>query len=263
MSAYDGDKINYIEECIQSIIAQNFNDFEVVLINDGITKEELRQYIESLKEIDPRIKIYENEKNSGLAASMNNAISKAKGKYLARMDSDDIMLPDRLQKQVEYLEQHPEVDIVGSFYKEINDSHEILNEVSLPIEHKKMIKSFPRRNPLAHVSVMMRQSFIQKSGLYPTHTITDEDTLMWVNGAKNGAIMANIPEYLLKVRVSDNFYKRRAGFKKALQDAKNRIRVIEELKLSRFNLIFVFLRFVFQINPFTTLTYLGYKYLRK
>lgn len=263
MSVYNGDNIEYVKQCVQSICAQTFSNFEVVLIDDGITKKELQEYISTISLTDSRFKIYRNKINSGLAVSMNNAIKEAKGKYYARMDADDLMYPDRLQKQYDFLERNPEVDIVGSFYVEINDQKEILNKVTLPVEHKKMIETFPRRNPLAHVSVMMRKKFLEKSGLYPVNTYTDEDTLMWLNGIKNGATLANIPEYLLKVRVSNNFYKRRGGYQKAIGDLENRLLIIRELKLSKLNYTYVVLRFLFQLNPFSKLTYLGYKYLRK
>lgn len=262
MSVYNGDKINYIQECISSISSQTFTDFEVVLIDDGISVIELKKYIRSLTDIEPRIRLFENYKNLGLAFSMNHAIKMARGEYLARMDSDDLMEPNRLQSQIEFLKLHPNVDIVGSFYNEISEKGNVLNKVILPTDHKKMVKMFPRRNPLAHVSVMMKRQFIEKSGLYPLSSYSDEDTLMWLSGIKNGAIMANIPKYLLSVRVSNDFYKRRGGIKKAYRDAKNRCYVIKELGLSKLNYMYVLFRFLFQLNPFTKLTSLGYKYFR-
>lgn len=261
MSVYDGDDLLYVQECIQSIFDQTFTHFEIILVDDGIKRKDLKMYLNSLPGKDSRIKLIANEKNSGLAYSMNQAIKKGNGKYYARMDADDLMLPDRILKQVTFLDHNPSIDIVGSFYYEINDKEIIINEVTLPIKHAKMVSTFPRRNPLAHVSVMMRREFIAKSGLYPL-SLTDQDTLMWVNGIKNSAVLANLPEFLLKVRVSNDFYKRRAGYKKALNDAKNRAYIIRELKLSKFNFFYVGLRFLFQLNPFHKLTHLGYKYLR-
>ncbi len=261
MSVYDGDDPQYVKECIESIQAQTLKDFELVLVDDGITREDLKRVLSEYANKDDQINLYHNEKNSGLAFSMNHAIEKAQGEFYARMDADDLMMPERLEKQLDFLQKHPEIDIVGSYYLEINEEEEVINKVTLPLEHKEMVKSFARRNPLAHVSVLMRKSFIEMSGPYPIVS-SDQDTLMWANGIKNGAQLANIPEYLLKVRVSEDFFKRRGGFKKAYQDAKNRAYVIRSLNLSPFNYIYVALRFLFQLNPFPKLTYWGYKYLR-
>ena len=125
-----------------------------------------------------------------------------------------------------------------------------------------MLKSFGKRNPVAHPSVLMRKEFFEKAGAYPINTKTDEDTMLWLNAFLGGCKFANIEEPLTNMRVSDSFYERRAGFPKAYSDLKNRLKIINYLNLSGLNYLFAFARFVIQIIPSSTFTKFMYKNLR-
>ena len=122
MPAYNAEK--YITEAIDSILFQTFKDFEFIIINDAST-DSTKDIIESYK--DPRIKLVNNEQNKGVAKSLNIGISVACGKYIARMDADDIALPERFQKQFDFMEQHPNIDVCGSWAKKTGNENEIIN----------------------------------------------------------------------------------------------------------------------------------------
>src|SRR5690554_3918162 len=104
---------NFIDECLKSILNQTYKNIEVLLVDDGSTDNS----VEKIKKYsDPRIRLIQNERNMGIPYTRNVGLKEAKGKYIAIMDSDDISMPIRIEKQVAYLEQHPEIDAVSSFY---------------------------------------------------------------------------------------------------------------------------------------------------
>ncbi len=116
MSVYNGDM--YLKEAIESILNQTFTDFEFLIINDGsIDKSE--KVIKSYS--DKRIRYYKNSKNLGLAASLNKGVGLSKAKYLARMDGDDVSYPNRLEKQVNFMDVNPEIDVCGTWVKHLEN----------------------------------------------------------------------------------------------------------------------------------------------
>ena len=117
MSVYNSAR--FLAEAIQSILGQTYNDFEFIIVDDGSSDQSL-EIIRSYAKMDNRIRVLENEKKYGLAASLNRCIFIAKGDYIARMDADDICVPDRLEKQIAFLEQHPNIGIIGGSVQEID-----------------------------------------------------------------------------------------------------------------------------------------------
>jgi len=263
MSVYDGDNSLFIRESVESIVNQSYDNIEIILVGDGVTKLDLIHEIEKLqKEYTTVLNYFPQDVNKGLAACMNKAISLAKGVFIARMDADDIMNSQRIEKQLSYLNKYKEVDIVGSWILEFNMDSGSEKLVSFPLRHEDMLKSFGKRNPIAHPSVLMRKGFFEKAGAYPLDTVTDEDTMLWLNAFLGGCKFANIEEPLTNMRVSDSFYGRRAGFSKAYADFRNRLKVIRGLNLSRLNYSFAFARFFIQIIPSSTFKKFMYKNLR-
>ena len=165
MSVYNGHK--YLGETIDSILIQTLADFEFILIDDGSSDGAL-EIMKSKQAGDQRIRLIQNEKNIGLAASLNRGIEIAKGKYIARMDADDICLPTRFQKQVDYLEKHPEIWILGCGNYHIDDKGNILNVGSFfdnPLKLRwNMI--FGKDGVVLHPCVMMVTDKIKQYGAY-------------------------------------------------------------------------------------------------
>jgi len=217
MAVYNGEK--FLKEAMESILTQTFTDFEFLIINDGSTDNSVK-IIEEFN--DPRIRLIHNEKNLKLIASLNKGISLAKGKYIARMDSDDISMPDRLKKEVNFLENSLEYGLVGTYYTVIDGEGVNQRNVSYPSSND-LIKLFLSLNcPLAHGSIMGKCELF-KQNLYGSKQYPDvEDYELWTRIAKLTKIH-NIPEYLFKYRV----------YGESFSDTKTQLMYNQTLELSK------------------------------
>ncbi len=188
----------YLNEAIESILNQTFTDFEFIIIDDCSTDGSL-EIIKSYD--DKRIILIENEFNKGYVFGLNYAISIARGKYIARMDSDDISVSYRFKRQFDFLEENTRVTICGSFM-EIVHNYEPIN---YPISHDEIKVQFLDNSCLAHPSVMFRKSFIIENNLiYDENMTPAEDYDLWTKIASINAFFSNIPERLVKYRVHEN-----------------------------------------------------------
>lgn len=216
MSLYKLDQLYYFELAINSILKQTYKKFECYVFYDGIISNEIEIYLSLLK--DKRINIIRRSYNKGLACSLNDLLNiiLPKGyQYIARMDADDISMPNRLEKQIAYMEQHPDIDCLGTWAIEINNKGEAFFKKQMPPTHNECLELFKKRDCMIHPTVMFRRSYFEKAGLYPEDTYFGEDTMMWAKGFKAECKFANLPEYLLKFRLDDHFFERRRGWKHA------------------------------------------------
>ena len=165
MSVYDGHK--YLGQTIESVLGQTYRYFEFIIIDDGSSDGSL-DIIQSYKEKDSRIILIQNETNIGLALSLNKGIQIAQGKYLARMDADDICLPDRFKMQVEFLEQNPGIWILGCNVFHIDEQGEIIKEGKYATDSNDLRWNmlFGKSGVICHPCVMMVAEKIRESGLY-------------------------------------------------------------------------------------------------
>ncbi len=265
VSLYKNDKFKYFKKSVDSILGQTYRNFDLFIQCDGMVEEDCRNYILSLE--DKRIHFRERNENRGLARSLNELLTEEvlpqKYEYIARMDADDICVENRFEQQVLFLEENPMIDIMGGFIDEIDENDNFIQKVTYPTNHNDMKDFFGKRNPLAHMTVMFRKSYFEKAGIYPEDTNLDEDTMFWFKGFKNNCMFANIPEVMVRVRVNSDFYGRRNGFKKSYSDFKNRAKIIRGLNLSFVNYFWAMGRFVLMSLPFSNLTEIMYKKMRK
>ena len=183
---------------------------------DGPIRSDVDEYITGLS--DERVRVYVRNENKGLAQSMNELLTVVmpqRYNYIARMDADDISLPNRFDRQLAYFAEHPEVECLGTWAMEINSNGEEYFRKQMPETHNECWKLFKKRDCMIHPTVMFRRSYFDKAGLYSLDTYFGEDTMMWAQGFKAGCIFANVPEYLFKFRLDDNFFERRRGWKHA------------------------------------------------
>lgn len=194
MPVYNGEK--YLREAIDSILNQSFVDYELLIINDGSNDNSI-SVIESFK--DSRIKLVHNEKNIGLAETCNRGLDLATGEYIARMDCDDVSLPDRLRKQFEFMESHPEIGICGTWAKVIGENQGyIIKKPTTSLETK---TSLLFSTCFIHPTVMMRKEVINNSGIrYKKEFDPGDDYVFWVE-ISNFTKFANLPEVLLHYRM--------------------------------------------------------------
>ena len=250
MGVYNELNKDILMEAVNSILHQTFEDFEFIIYDDGSCPE-AATLLREVEGLDERIKLIGQDENHGLAFSLNACIDEAKGKYIARMDADDISVPNRLANQVNYLLLHPEVDVVGGRIEEINEQSERNGKsVTYPLTHQECFKFFRYRDPLAHPAVMFRKSFFDKAKGYRNEYRKNQDTMLWFDGFMNGCIFANLDETVLLFRVTDDFYKnRRNGFKRAKKMLKDRFMINKALHYDWSAYLFSFLMFIMTLTP--------------
>jgi glycosyltransferase involved in cell wall biosynthesis len=195
MPVYNGE--SYLAEAIDSILSQTFTDFELIIIDDGSTDNSL-QVLQDCQKRDTRIKLVARE-NRNLATTLNDIIDIARGKWIARMDQDDIALPQRFEKQLQWLDQTG-ADICGSSVKFFGSADKRILKHPQTDQAIKMAMLFG--SPFAHPSVMMRTEFV-KELRYDKAWEKAEDYDLWERAARAGWKMSNVPEVLLHYRQHD------------------------------------------------------------
>lgn len=187
----------YIERAVQSILKQSFQDFELIIVNDD-SKDGTKEKLESLCMMDKRIKVLHNKKNRGLAYSLNRGIAVSKGKYIARMDGDDVALPKRLEKQYHYMENNPLIDICGSNYKKIGMDSGVVAMSNESDDIKAFLIFY---SPLGHSTWFIRKSFLLEYDLkYNTKYRSAQDYELFYR-CMNYANVACLQDVLLLYRV--------------------------------------------------------------
>ena len=231
LSIYKNDRLKFVQEALESLYTQS-QKADILIKIDGEIDNRLEAFLRQEHADEKIVYLSKREENRGLAVSLNELIEEALSRgyeYLFRMDADDICDKKRFEKQIAFMEKHQDIDVCGTFIEEFGEGIAYSKTVKYPLRHEEMFRFFGKRVPLAHVSACFRKRFFQKTGLYPTASPTNEDTLLWMKGFAAGCKFANIPEVLVYVRVSEDFFGRRGGFKKAWSDLQDRILVINAL----------------------------------
>lgn len=189
----------FLEEAIESVLVQSYKDFEFIIIDDRSTDNSW-QIIKKYKTTGKKIRAFRNKKNLGLGTTLNKAIKKAKGVYIARMDADDIMAPNRLEKQIGFLQRNHGVVAVGSFMKEIDEKGEVIGKRRLPTGHKQIYEMMYYLMGLQHPSIMFNRKLIPADFVWYKEKNFVEDLDMLFRLLPYGKF-ANIPEYLMFYRI--------------------------------------------------------------
>ncbi len=196
MSVFNGEA--YLREAVESILSQTLSDFEFIIINDGST-DGAASILESYAQSDRRVRVYHQE-NRGLIASLNRGCALAQRKYIARMDGDDISLGDRLMRQMEFLEKHAEVGLLGGAMEYIDSTGKTLATRHYPIQDRDVRSRLLLDTPFAHNTVVMRKEAFLSSGGYRAAFEGAEDYDLWVRMARH-CQLANLGEVVLKYRI--------------------------------------------------------------
>ncbi|MEK5382447.1 glycosyltransferase [Niallia sp. FSL W8-0635] len=197
MSCYN-EKIKWISESIDSILNQTHKELELIIVLDNPENTEIYKLLKEKEDRDKRIRIFKNDKNIGLANSLNFAISKCKYKYIARMDADDIALPKRLEVQMKYLIEN-NADIVGANCILIDEFDNIIGQSNYPISSKQINSLLNYTNCLAHPTWLLRSDLYKvANGYYSYNSAQDYDFLLRIKN--KGFKIMNTPEVLLNYR---------------------------------------------------------------
>lgn len=209
MSVYNGG--NYVKDSIESILEQTYTDFELIIVNDGST-DQTSNIIKSYK--DKRIKIFDLEENCGVGAALQYGLSKVSGEYIAKADADDLYHPDRLLKQKNFLDNNKDIAVVGTFVEyfadqERQNSPQYLTKKNIQEKQKNSLFLTEDISEklywfccVTHSTMMARSEIIKKIGYSANRMGEDYYLLYQLN--KSGYQMANLPEILTKVRVTNN-----------------------------------------------------------
>ena len=199
MSVYNGE--DYLSEAIESVLNQTFKDFELIVINDCST-DGTSEILNRFAQIDSRVKVHNNEVNLRLPSSLNKAISLAQGKYIARMDADDICLPERLEKQYEYMENNPNVALSSCRFMTLKNGVISSGGCGGKCDSESIKALLLVTNPILHPGIIAKADVIRSLGYDKNFTCT-EDMELWTRFITAGYNVEIIPQYLMIYRLHD------------------------------------------------------------
>jgi len=226
LSVYRMESSSNLDASLKSIFNQTVLCDELVLVEDGPLNDKLYSLIDEYKKkYSSIIHVVKLDKNVGLGLALNRGIVECSNELIARFDSDDISVEDRCEKQLKQFVDDPQLDIIGSnhieFVDDINNKKTFTYK-NLPSTDEEIKKYARKRNPFSHSAIMYKKSKVLEAGNYRNYYYV-EDYDLWVRMIQIGCKCKNIDEYLSYVRVSEDLYKRRGGFKylKSLMKFKN------------------------------------------
>ncbi len=217
ISIYNKENPQYFKTALDSIINQRLQPNEVVIVKDGPLTKELERVIEDFKKVYNRVKVIGLDMNIGLGRALAIGVEACSYEWIARMDSDDISLPDRFYKQIQYLKKHPECVLLGTWVEEFADDNQYKRTTKLPTSNDKIISFSKKRNPFRHMTVIFRKDIVLALENY-RHFLWFEDYDLWVRIINAGYIVANMPDVLVRVRANSELFQRRGGLKYFKQD---------------------------------------------
>jgi glycosyltransferase involved in cell wall biosynthesis len=218
LPVYHKDNPVFFEEALNSLLKQTLRADEIIVIEDGPLSEGLNQVLEVFEKRMPELKRVKLPENVGLSKALNIGLESASHSWVARMDSDDICFPNRFERQMTYIEEHPDLEIAGSWIQEFEDDVNRPGGLRKVPEKAEEILSYARwRCPFNHMTVFYRREVVLSVGGYDSgednkHGFGD-DYILWAKMLVKGCKAANIPEVLVMVRTDANFFEyRRRGW---------------------------------------------------
>jgi len=224
MAVYNGER--FLKPTIASILSQSFEDFEFIIVNDG-SEDETQNIIEEYH--DDRIILINNTQNMGQTASLNIGLQNARGTYIARTDAGDISTPERLRKQFQYLENHSDVDILGTAVFQYDMAGNLCGKIFLPNRPSTILQRIFFACPVVHVSVMMRRDRILELGGYDESYGILADFGLWARALQHGFRFWNLDEILAGYLVTPDSFGSSHGRGRSIQEAS---RIICDLALA-------------------------------
>lgn len=213
MSVYHGDNAIHFRQSLESIYNQSLPPNEVVLVVDGPVGCDIDRVINDYRHLSIPFREIRLEHNSGHAIARQKGLDNAQYKYVAIMDSDDIATHDRFEKQISFINQHLDVDVIGGQIEEfIDNSNNIVGKRIVPLCDDEIKQYLKKRCPMNFVTVMFRKDSVQKVGGF-IDWYCEEDYYLWVRMALQGMTFVNLPDNLVNVRVGEDMYQRRGGIK--------------------------------------------------
>ncbi|MDB9444789.1 glycosyltransferase [Anabaena sp. CS-542/02] len=247
----------FLEQSLESILQQLTEDMELLIIDDH-SSDRSWKILQEMERQDSRVRLIRNAQNQGLGYCLSIGTEKARGKYVIRIDSDDVCLPDRFAKQIRFLDQNPDVDIVGGAAIEINEHGETGLIRKMPYSHEQ-IKSAIWACPLIHPTIAFRRQEILRSGNYDPEIRRRQDYDLWFRCLKAGLRFANLPDALIYYRFTAKSQQKHR-LSQAIDQAKIGWRGCRMLKLPWWQYLAVMVPILRAIFP-PSLSHLIYRWL--
>ncbi|WP_121744672.1 glycosyltransferase [Natronorubrum halophilum] len=220
MPVYHGDDPSQLDVAVRSVIDQSVRPDEIVIVEDGPLTRELSAVLDSYeRECEGRLSRYRLRENVGIGNALRAGVTRCEHELVARMDADDISVPDRFERQLAVFERRPDVDVVGGYIAEFDDDpNDRYARRIVPTNHASIAARARFRNPMNHITVMARRRAILDAGNYRDF-LGMEDYDLWVRMLSNGSTFANVPSVLAAARI-DRRYSQRGGIDVARAEAR-------------------------------------------
>lgn len=206
------DNPQYLRLSIESMLAQTVPSNDYVIVEDGPLPESIESVVISFLADHPEISIVRLPQNVGLGKALNEGILHCKNELIARMDSDDISMPERCERLLEVFKEDPELDIVGCQVREfVGTPENIVGKRNVPLSNEAIHRYVRHRDPFNHPTVVFRKSKVLESGSYGDYR-KNQDTDLWIRMLSNGCKGQNLDEYLLLFRFDDGTYRKRKSW---------------------------------------------------
>ena len=265
ISVYYKEKAEYLIECLESMVHQTVQPSEIVIVKDGKLTAELEDVLTKYKTKYQRLfKFVCLEKNVGLGLALAEGIKNCSHELIARMDSDDISIPNRCELQLREFAKDSLLDVCGGYIKEFCDSKEkVVSIRKVPLVDSEIKEYQKRRDAVNHVTVMFKKSKVLEAGNYQ-HALLMEDSLLWTNMILHGATFKNIDDYLVYVRTGADMFKRRGGLKYFKKYKNGRKIILQTGYISKWDYYYTLLvQLIFSILPNSVREFVYEKLLSK
>ena len=263
MSIYSKESPEFLSQSLESLLKQSVPADEVVIVKDGSVGENLESVLDQYATKLP-LKVVGYEQNRGLGYALAFGLQQCQYDWVARMDADDIAVNDRFEKQMDYLEQHPEIELLGCATMEFTDSvNDARGGRRLPCSHEEIRCFLKKRNAFNHMTVVFKKQAALDAGNY-MEAPGFEDYYLWVRMILNGVRTANMPESLVYARIGNDMIGRRIGFRYAKEEYRfyKKLRKLKFLSYAEFIKV-ICMRIPLRLVPKPVLAFIYKKLLRK
>lgn len=264
LSLYKNEKPEYLRQSLDSILNQTVLPDEILIVKDGLLTNDLEEVLNEYSAKSDLFRFLSFKQNRGLGLALRDGVVACKNELIARMDTDDICKPERFAKQLAFLEDHPDIALLGTAIEEFSeDEHKPDSILYMPTNYEEIVEFAKFRNPFKHPTVFLKKTAVLKSGNY-RHFLWFEDYDLFTRMIKQGYRVANLLDILVSVRANRDQFSRRGGLKYFLQDIRFQKFMYEENFISIYRFLTnIFLRGCVRFAPNKLRKYLYIHFLRK
>lgn len=265
LCVYINDTREQFEEMFNSLEEQTLKEFDIFVQQDGQINKELDNYLKEKHQCGKIKYMGKRDNNRGFAYSLNEIIKYILDlnlyRYIARMDSDDICVNNRIEIQYQFLNSHPNIDVCGGWIEEFNTDDDSIQIIQYPKDNNSIIKHLKKRNPIAHVTTFFRVEFFYKVGFYDSSKL-NEDFDLWIRALDENMQFYNIQAVLVRVRTNNAFFNRRKNINRAFEVMKLKFKSTKLFNFGIIGYIYAVFHFILFMSP-GWFKYIIYKNLRK